>query len=110
MKSLKILTAILLIGFVFGSCEQEQGIKIRVKNEYPETFKNVVMGPIEFGTIESGAKTNYEPINTVYLEVSGSTDSGAELSGGIRIPTQFRNKKYTIVIKETGALEATIDE
>ena len=108
MKPLKTLTLLLLITCCFWSCESEQGIQLRVRNNYAKAFHEVTIGNMDFGTIESGETTEFQRPTTQYLRLSGSTDDGDELSGMITLPP-YQSKKYTLTIKESGEIEPLMD-
>jgi len=108
MKRLKIIAILLIINLSFISCDTEQGVQLRIQNNYAEAFHDVKLGNLEFGTIESGAKTEYQHVNSFNLTVSGSTDTDDELTGSITLPP-YQNKKYTLTIKESGEFEPTMD-
>ncbi len=109
MKSIKlVLVFFIAAGFFLTSCELEPDHSIRVKNDYGETINSVTIGSVEYGTVPSGEKTEYKPVEEGTHDLSGNTDTGT-LSGTVSVEGNGEHN-WTLTITTEGNVEIEEDK
>jgi len=108
MKKIRLFIPILLIGLLITGCELKPDHSIRVKNEYPETIDNLMVGTVSYGDVDSGTTTDYKPVDEGSHTLSGTTTSGLPLTGSASV-TGRGSHKWTMTILSSGGLEIKED-
>jgi hypothetical protein len=107
MKTFKSFVLILLIGFIFNSCEIDPNHSIRIKNEYPATINNLKIGSVSYGSVANGATTEYKPVEDGSHSISGSINSSKTITGTVSVKGTGTHK-WTVKITTSGG--AVINE
>lgn len=109
MKKIISIVAILVAAIVFSACKKDPDHYIRINNQYPETIDNVIVGTAAFGSIQSGTLTVYKHINEGTSTLSGTSTSGAKLSGVVSISGNGTHR-WTLGITSSGAVTIAEDK
>jgi hypothetical protein len=97
----KILILFTLIVFCLTACEKEEDMQVRVKNNYPQAL-NVTIGPTSYGSVASGAITDYKGVPEGSHQITGDITGSITLEG-------VGKHKFTITISNTGAITLAED-
>lgn len=108
MKKLRVVIAMLAIGFTLTSCSLDPSFSIRVKNEFAETVNNVMVGSVNFGDVNSGSTTVYKPVDEGTHDLSGTTANSGDLTGSVSISGKGTHK-WTLTITSSGGVEIEED-
>jgi len=108
MKKIAGCAVAVLLILLSASCTKESH-SIRFRNNYSEAVKNVVVGPVSFGTVLNGRVSDYEPIAAGNFSISGVTLSGANMYGAASI-TGKGTHKWTLLLSTTGKVWLQDDE
>lgn len=109
MKTVKYLFLILSLGLFINGCSLEPNHSIRIRNEYPETVKNLKVGAVSYSDVTSQSVTEYNPVNEGSHSLSGYTNSGQTLTGNVTVTGKGKHK-WTIRILSAGTLEVKEDK
>lgn len=109
MKKLISIIAILLAVVLFYGCKKDPDHYLRINNQYPESIDNVVVGTAGFGSVKTGTLTVYKHINEGVSSLSGTTSSGATVSGIVSISGDGTHR-WTMTILPTGAVTIAEDK
>ena len=104
----KIFAVIIFIA-IFNSCLKAPNHSMRIKNLYSVAMKDVNINSTSYGSILSGATTDYKPIDEGNFTVSGSTVNGQILTGSGTVSGNGTHK-WTTVINSSGSLTLTSDQ
>jgi hypothetical protein len=107
MKNYILKFAIIALTFAFflSGCSKSMDTdhSIRIKNEYAETINNLKVGPANYGNVNSGSLTGYVHVTEGANVLSGSTPSGASISGTVTVSGKGTHK-WTLTIQSTGTV------
>ena len=92
------ISATLLIG-----CIKAPSHSMFVKNSYPVAMSDVKINNVSYGQIESGATTDYKPLDEGSFTISGTTVNGQPLTGGGSVSGKGIHK-WTMTITSTGGV------
>jgi len=100
MKKIISLTFLAAIIFLFYSCFKENH-KIRFRNDYATTIFNAAAGSASFGSVPSGSVSDFQSISTGNFNISGTTNTGRQLTGSGAVSGKGTHK-WTITISTSG--------
>jgi hypothetical protein len=106
MKTFISLVSISVL-LLFSSCKEKHSI--RFANNYTETINSVVAGNASFGTINPGGVTGYVPVNAGNFQITGTSASGANLSGSGTVSGKGKHE-WTITLNQQGVLSIQNDK
>jgi len=101
--------AVIVFIAIFNSCLKTPNHSMRIKNLYSIAMTNVSINSTSYGSILSGATTDYKPIDEGNFTVSGATVNGQTLTGSGTV-TGNGTHKWTTTITSSGTLSLTLDQ
>ena len=105
----KFVFILSVLSILFCACEKEEKEDffnfVRVENLHANNI-HVIVAEVDFGTVDSGATTNY-------LQVPGGiNDLGGQLTGTVTLPDKSKltkDRKFTITIDQDGSVSMAED-
>ena len=104
----KFFFPVLFIMLLLTSCVKTEH-KIRSQNLYSQDVEELKIGSDAFGTVASGATSNYQSIPEGSGNITGYSTSGQSLSGSYTVSGKGKHN-WTVILSASGTMSIKNDK